>query len=692
VRDLSALFRPRSVALVGASSDPMKWGGWFAKSLNAQPGAPPLHLVSRRGGEILGRTAVPSLRDLAAERPELVVLTVPAAAVPDAVDDALAVGARAIVVIAAGFGEGGEEGARRQRALVERVRAAGAVLVGPNCLGLFDAAGGVNATGGPHRAGAVGLASQSGNLALEIGMLLEAEGLGFSRFVSVGNQADVTLVDVLASCVDDPATRVAACYVEDTLDGRAFVAAVRALAEVGKPTLVLPAGRSERGAAAARSHTGALAGSARVTAAAVRDAGGILLRSPAELVERAKALLGAPRLAGRRVAVLADGGGHGVLAADLLADAGFELPALAEGTAARIAPELPNSRPANPVDLAGAGEMDVGSFGRLTRALLDAREVDAVLFSGFYGGYSEYAEETARREVEVSGEIADAVAASGKPVLVHSMLVPSRPPGIEALRARGVPTYGRVEDAIAGLDALLPRPPAPVAARAGTGPARSRLGPAPAYPEARALLAAAGITFPPGELARDEVEVEAAAARVGVPVALKAVSAALLHKTDAGGVVLGLATPRAAAAAASELRARVRAARPDLELDGIWVERMEPPAGVDLVLGARRDPAFGPVVLVGVGGIFVEVLDDVVIALAPADPARLAGLLRGLRAWPLLAGARGGEPVDVAAVARAAAALGDVLAADDAIAEVEVNPARARADGLVALDARVVVR
>ena len=174
---------------------------------------------------------------------------------PEAVDDALAVGARAIVVIAAGFGEGGEDGVRRQRELVERVRAAGAVMVGPNCLGLFDAAGGVNAAGGALASGPVALASQSGNLALEVGVLLEAEGLGFSRFVSVGNQADVTLTDVLASCVDDEDSRVVACYLEDPIDGRAFVGALRALAEAGKPALVLPGGRSELGVAPPRART-----------------------------------------------------------------------------------------------------------------------------------------------------------------------------------------------------------------------------------------------------------------------------------------------------------------------------------------------------------------------------------------------------------------------------------------------------
>ncbi len=682
MRDLTPLFEPRSVALVGASNDRMKWGGWFAISLLAQPGHPPIQMVSRRGGDVQGQRAVPSLRDLD-EVPELAILAIPAASVERAVEDAAAIGVRAVAVIAAGFGEVGDEGLALQDRLVTRARAAGMLLLGPNCLGLLDTHAGLNATGGEQPTGAVSFVSQSGNLALEVGLMLRAAGQGFARFASVGNQADLTVPEILSSLAAHEPTRVVAAYVEDPRDGGAFVDAVRACAEAGKPPLVIKAGRSDAGARAALSHTGSLAGSSRVFAAALRDAGGILVDSPGDLLDCARALLGGGRrLQTRGVAILADGGGHGVLAADLVAAAGLATPPLAPATLARIQPDLPLTTAANPVDLAGAGESDIRSFARIAEALAADPAIEAVLFTGYFGGYAGYTEEAAAQELEVVDRLVAVRATTGKPILVHSMQVPSRPPAIAALDQQGVPTYGRIENAVSGLGALVARVPAP------RGVAR----PAPAtaigratYPEARALLAAAGVRFADGDLAADDAGAERIAYSLGGPVALKAVAAALLHKSDAGGVALGV-EPAAAAATAAAMRARV-----GLPLDGIFVERMAAAGGVDLVVGARRDPTFGPVILVGVGGIFVEVLDDVAMALAPAGEQHVAALLRTLRAWPLLAGARGAAPVDVATAARVACALGDILVGRPDLDEVEVNPLRVDEAGAVALDARVVL-
>jgi acyl-CoA synthetase (NDP forming) len=681
MKDLTPLFEPRSVALVGASNDRMKWGGWFAISLLGQHGAPPVHMVSRRGGDVMGQRAVPSLLDLD-EAPDLAILSIPAPAVEQAVQEAARLGVRAVAVIAAGFAEMGDEGQAVQDRLVATARDAGMLLLGPNCLGLLDTHAGLNATGGEQPSGGVSLVSQSGNLALEVGLMLAAERQGFARFASVGNQADLTIPDVLWSLVDHEPTRVVTAYVEDPKDGRAFVAAVRALAEAGKPPLVIKAGRTDVGARAAQSHTGSLAGEARVFAAALRDAGGIPVSSPGELVDRARALLGGARSRGRRVAVLADGGGHGVLAADLLTDAGFELAPLASATAERVQPYLPLTQVANPVDLAGAGESDIYNFARITDALFDDEAVDAVLYTGYFGGYAGYTDEAAEQELQVARRIAELRDTSGKPLLVQSMQVPGRPPAIAELEALAVPTYTRIESAIRGLDAVLARAPAP--ARAAS-PSPATVVTRATYPEARQLLAAAGLAFPDGHLAEDDASAGRIATLLGAPVALKAVAPDLLHKTDAGGVALGVA-PGDAHRAAAAMRARV-----GMALDGVFVERMAESGGVDLVVGARRDPTFGPVVLVGVGGIFVETLDDVIVTLAPADPAHVAALLRTLRAWPLLAGARGAEPVDADAVARAACTIGDVLAGRPDLAEIEVNPLRAGAGGVIALDARIVV-
>jgi len=253
-RDLTPLFDPRSVAIVGASNDPAKWGNWLARGALRGEHRRPVYLVNRNGGEVLGRPAYASLADLP-DAPDLVVVSVPAGAFERAVDDALAAGARALVGITAGLGESGEEGLDRERALVERVRAAGAVLLGPNCLGVFDATSDLGLASNEFPPGAIGLISQSGNLALELGLLARDHGMGFSRFASVGNQADVDLAELVAAFAAHSPTELIAVYAEDFRDGRAFVDAAAAC---GKPVILLTVGRSEASVRAARSHTGAL--------------------------------------------------------------------------------------------------------------------------------------------------------------------------------------------------------------------------------------------------------------------------------------------------------------------------------------------------------------------------------------------------------------------------------------------------
>ncbi len=319
-RALDALFDPRSIAVVGASADPSKWG--YAVAVQALRGADrhAVHLVNRRGGTILGQPCLTSVAEL--ESVDLAVLTVPEAGFEDAVDGVLARGARAIVAITAGLGEKGDRGRARESALIERVRAAGAVLVGPNCLGLVDNHAGTYLSSNSFRPGAIALLSQSGNLAIELDRLFAARGLGISRFVSLGNQADVGLVDLVAACADDPATEAIAVYVEDVRDGRAFVAAVSAAVDGGTPVVVLVGGASQAGARGAQSHTGSLTSDAAVIAAACRAAGAVRVRTPRELADVLMALRQRAVPRGPRVGVMTDGGGHGVIAADLLEAAG----------------------------------------------------------------------------------------------------------------------------------------------------------------------------------------------------------------------------------------------------------------------------------------------------------------------------------------------------------------------------------
>lgn len=675
-RDLRPLFEPETLAIVGVSADPAKWGYWFARDAALGAHRRRVYLVGRNGGEVHGMTVHRSLAELP-EAPELVVLSVPAHGLEQAVEDSLAAGARALVAIAAGFAEVGEEGAARERALVERVRAAGAALVGPNCLGLFDGAAELQLASVPLPGGPVGFVSQSGNVLLETGLLLEDVGLGFSRAVSIGNQADVGVTELVAELGEHDGTRVIGIYCEDFRDGRAFVEAART---AGKPVVLLTVGRTEAGARAARSHTGALTSGREAVEAACRAGGIHLVDTPRALVDAAQALLAPHRPHGRRVAVIGDGGGYGAIASDLLEGRKLELPLLAEETQARLRGLLPPTAPtANPVDLAGAGEQDVFSFARTTRALLEADDADVVLFTAYFGGYSTHSDEMRDNEVAVAGLLAEAVAATGRPLVVHTMYAGS--PAAQALRAAGVPVYRVIESAVDAVAALV-----------ADGAATSSLPELPkaappvtdgSYAGARAALAEAGVPFGAARIVADEQEALAAAAQLGYPVVVKALG--LLHKSDAGGVVVGLRDEQELVTAFDDLSAR-------LTPESFSVESAEDvAAGFELLVGARRDPRFGPVVAVAAGGLHAETLRDVAVALAPVDEATAEELVRSLVSAPLLLGARGRPPLDVRAAARAVSALSQFAAAHPEITEVEVNPLLVRRDGAVGLDARIVL-
>jgi acetate---CoA ligase (ADP-forming) len=675
-RDLRPLFDPASVAIVGASDDPAKWGNWLGRGALKGEHRRPVYLVNRNGGEILGRPAYRSLRDVPGP-PELVVVAVPAAGFEEAVDDALAAGARALVGITAGLGELGEEGRAREQALVARVRDHGAMLLGPNCLGVFDATSDLGLASNEFPAGPIGLISQSGNLALELGILSRAVDLGFSRFASVGNQADLDLAELVTAFAAHPGTHLIAVYAEDFRDGRAFVDAAAA---AGKPVILLTVGRSQASVRAAASHTGALVSDMTVVEAACRAAGAHLVATPAQMIDLAQALLTPRRLAGGRVAVYGDGGGHCALACDAAAAVGLDVPRFSEELTARLAAGLPpTAATANPVDLAGGGEQDFRNYARVAGALLESGEVDGVLLTGYFGGYSQYSAEFAELEMAVARDIARAAVESGRPLVAQTMYADSATAA--ALRAGGVPVYPTIEAAAAAVAGLRERP------AAGGAPAVPPPAPAQAvdgYFDARALLAGAGIGFVDAREARDRDGVLAAAAAIGYPVVLKALGR--LHKSEGGGVAVGISSPE-------ELGAAVDGMRERLDPAAFAVEALAPSAdGVELIAGARRDPRFGPVLAVGLGGIHAEILADVRVALAPVTPSAAEDMLLGLRGAALLRGARGRPAVDVAAAAAAAAALSRLAAQRPDIGEIEINPLLVTPAGAVALDARVIQR
>ena len=679
---MQALFDPRSITVLGASDDAGKWGHILARRALDTCGGRPVRLVNRRGAPVLGRDTDTTLAEARAglgEALDLVVVCVPAAELTGAVTEAVTAGARTLVVITAGLSELSAEGERIEREAVAVARSAGVRVVGPNCLGVVDTTTRLQLSHDVLPPGDVAVLSQSGNVVLDLAALLADRGLGISRFVSVGNQADVSVVDLMESCLAHEGTAAVAVYAEDLVDGRGFVSIARRLGEAGKPVVLLSPGRSAAAVRSARSHTGSLVTPSRVVDAACRAAGVHRTENPTQLADLLEALRPGRRRRGERVTVLTDGGGHGAIAADALAAVGLETPVLTAGTQQALRPLLrENSVVANPVDLAGAGERDPMTYVRALAALLDADEVDAVLVTGYFGSYSVQTSAVGALEVEAAGEMALLVSGQAKPVVVQT--IHPRGPTAQALRAGGIPVHRDIDRAAAvlagvgdvadqGEDLSLPPAEPPVTDAS--------------YESARQLFAAAGVSFPPARTVTDDAGFEAAAAAIGPPLVLKALGR--VHKSDGGGVVVGLRTAEEARTAYAELRAR-------LQPPAVSVEAMvDTSDGVEVIVGCVRDRRFGPVVMVGLGGVATEVLADTAVALAPVSPAGAERLLLSLRMAPLLLGPRGRQPVDLEALATVVSQVSAVAAAHPELAELELNPVLARPSGAVALDARIVL-
>ncbi len=675
---LEALFSPHSVAIVGASDDTRKYGNWIA--VQALKGDRAVHLINRSRSTVLGRPTARSV--VAVGSPvDLAVIAVPAHAFEDAVEDALAAGARAIVGISAGLGESGAAGLRIQQRITGRVRAAGARLLGPNCLGVLDHTSGLTLASNDFPVGDIGIISQSGNLALELATLLVDHEMGVSRFASLGNQADIEAADLIDSYVRHEGTRAIALYCEDFRDGRRLARAAERAAAAGKPVVLLTVGATEASVRNARSHTGAMVSSGIVVDAACRAAGMEQVTSPAQMAHLLQALTRSRAPRGPRVAVFADGGGQASIASDCAAAAGLDVVHFSASLQAAVATELPpTAASSNPVDVAGGGEQDISCFSRVLDQLTATDELDATLMSGYFGGYGDYGPELAAREIEVAGAMAALTARRSAAVVVQTMNWQS--PAAAALRAGGVPVYRGIDEASWALSRLARRQAAPVTGVPDLPPAAPPVTET-GYHASRRLLAHAGIPFVPAVEVATRDELLSAAAGLKFPLVLKALGDE--HKSDRGGVVLGIPDEEGLLAAWDDVQDRLSPPTCSVE------EMADLSAAVELLVGVRRDPRFGPIVLVGLGGVFAEILRDVRCALGPVTAAAAKELLLSLRGAALLTGARGRRPVDLDAAADVVARLSFLASAHPEVTEIECNPVAATPYGALALDARLVL-
>ncbi len=685
---MARLFEPRSVAIIGASRERGKIGAEILHNVVSAGFRGAIYPINPSASEIEGVRCFPRLLDVP-DSVDLAIVSVPAALVPAAIDDCVAKGVKGVVVITAGFSETGAEGRRREAALLDRIRDAGIRMVGPNCMGLVNTNPAVrlNATFAPiyPPEGRVGLSSQSGALGLALLDYAARLNLGISTFVSVGNKADVSSNDLVQYWAEDPRTDVILLYLESFGSPGVFARIARRVAR-RKPIVAVKAGRSSAGARAASSHTGALAESDAVVDALFRQAGVIRTGTLEELFDVAALLAHQPVPRGKRVAIVTNAGGPGILAADACEAQGLELPALASETAAALREFLPAAASvANPVDMLASAPPE--HYARTLERVLADPNVDSVLVI--------FIPPIATDTDAVARAIGQGTRAAGeKPVLAIFMSARGAP---EILKP--IPSYAFPEPAAIALaravryGAWRDRPPGAVPelpdvrrgeAEAVVAAALARGGGWLDAAECDRLLAAFGIPTAPLRLAATPAAAAAAAEELGLPAVLKAVGPAIVHKTGVGGVRVGLETAAAVRAAAEQMASRIEG------LTGFLVQP-QVSGGVEVIVGVVRDPTFGPLVVYGSGGTLVELLADAAFRLHPLTDADAAAMLDEVRGTALLRGYRGAPRADEAALRDILLRVSALVETCPEVREMDLNPVKVLAKGARVLDARVRV-
>ncbi|MDH3734852.1 MAG: acetate--CoA ligase family protein [Gemmatimonadota bacterium] len=699
---LRPIFEPRSVGVIGASANPRKRGHQVVAALLEAGFAGPIIPVNPRGGEILGIPVVESIAE-PADPPELVYVATPAATVPGVVRDCGEAGVRAAIVPAVGFKESGPEGEELERALGEAAREFGIRVVGPNTSGLLNTHAGLHMVGGePLAPGGLAIVSQSGNVALDL-MTSAARGpLGVSIYVGPGNECDVRFDEIIDFLAHHEPTKAIVMYVEGVRDGRSLCGAAMRLGRK-KPLVVLKGGRSEAGTSAAKSHTGAIAGPYRVFRTAAWQSEMIEVDRSDELLPVAEALALQPATprrdeSGAGFVVISDGGGHGTIAADRFASLGIDLARLSPKTQGALEDLLgPASSASNPVDAAGAPDAAPSVLARAVKIASSDPACCGILLIGLFGGYAiRFSSSLEAEELQTAEDLA--AAATGVPLVVHSLYAHRRPEALERLRSAGVPVSGSLEIAAACCAGLWRYSRYDGFALAEEG--LKRRGPPSAKPrhdadprsgwmsesETRELVTAHGVPVVPGVSCRDESEIRQLVAHRPGPWAVKAVAAPLPHKTDVGAVRLGVTGEAGALEAAEACRTAAARHVGASAVTGVLFTQMLPPPIAELLIDIRRDESFGTVLTIGFGGVLAELDPDLALRLAPFHHTQLDAMIGELKKRALLQGYRGDPPIDFTALWSLVDSLGRAFDAGE-LDEIELNPVFCYADGVIAVDA-----
>jgi len=674
---LESLLCPKTVAVIGASRTPGKVGHDIVANLQNGGFAGRIVPVNPSAGEILGLTCYDDLKNFG-DTIDLSVIAVPTRSVRAAVESSIQAGAKSIVVITAGFKEVGPEGAELEKEIAQLCTSRGVRLLGPNCLGLINTHHSMNASFAKHmpRLGEISVISQSGALAAAILDWAAARHLGLAKLISIGNKADLSEIDFLSALARDEQTKVIVGYLESIVSGDEFIKVAEAAASV-KPVVILKAGTTAAGVKAASSHTGSLAGADIAYGAAFRRSGVIRAETFEALFDYATALAMQPLPKGDRVAIITNAGGPGIMAADAVEHSGMKVATLDSFTATALKKKLPAAASVgNPIDV--LGDADPDRYATAVNAALEDDSVDAIIVI--------LTPQAMTRPAETARAIAACVRGT-KPVLAAFMGGQDVMPGREELVASNLPDYTSPERAVAALRAMCDytawraRPPRIVArfpvnrrrverviarhVKAGQSQIREV--------EAKEILRAYDFNVPPGQVATTVEEAVEVATKVGYPVAMKIISPDIVHKSDVGGVRLHLSNAEAVQDAFDLMMLRIRRRAPEARLEGVYVEKMAP-HGREVIIGMTRDPQFGPMLMFGLGGIFVEVMKDVTFHLAPITADEAMQMLLGTRSYALLKGARGQTGVDLTAIANGLQRISQLVTDFPHIAELDINP------------------
>lgn len=695
---LDAIFSPQSVAVIGASPDPSRLGHQVLKNIIRHGYQGRIYPIHPKAATILDLPAYSSV--LAVPDPiDLAVLVIPTEAVLPVVDQCGEKGVQGLIVITAGFKEVGGHGKELERQLLEKVRHYGMRMVGPNCLGVMDTISNLNASFAAHMPdpGNIAFMSQSGAFCTAILDWSKANGIGFSRFVSLGNKADVDEVTLLKAWDEDPHSKVILAYLEGINDGQAFVETARDVT-CSTPVVAIKSGTTSAGTRAASSHTGSLTGSESAYTAAFAQSGILRARTMEHLFDFAMVFAYQPPIQGDCVAIVTNAGGPGIIAADEIERNGrTRLAQLAPETIAALQRVLPpTANVLNPVDVIGDARSD------RYRAALDVVLADP----GVHGVIVLFTPQASSDTEETARVIIEMAAKYKKPITTSFMGAVSLGPALELLNQHHIPNYAFPERAVIALSAMAyhhawQHRPTPEYVHYDVDQERVRklfadvresgrveLGEL----EAREVMEAYGMRLPRSRLARSPEEAAQIAAEIGYPVVMKISSPDILHKSDIGGVKVGLTDATAVRDTYELIEYRARKYSPSARVWGMLIQEMVR-KGREVLVGVNRDPQFGPLVVVGMGGIYVEVLKDVAFRLAPISRQEAAEQIRSIRSFPLLSGVRGEPPADIASVEETVLRVSQLVTDFPEIVEMDINPlvVHDQGEGAIVLDARIIL-